>query len=36
MMREGIPKRRTSISKTTSGKSNGETRMGDEIKGGRA
>jgi len=36
MMREGIPKRRASISKTTRGKSNVDMRLGDEIEGGRA
>jgi len=35
MMREGIPKRRASMSKTTRGKSNVETRLGEEIEGGR-
>jgi len=36
MTREGIPKGRTSMSKTTSGKSNIDTRLGEEIDGGRA
>jgi len=36
MMREGIPKRRASMSKTTRGKSNVDTRLGEEIEGGRA
>jgi len=36
MMREGIPKRRTSMSKTTRSKSNVDTRLGEEIEGGRA
>jgi len=35
MMREGIPKRRASMSKTTRGKSNVDTRL-REIKRGRA
>jgi len=35
MMREGIPKRKASMSKTTRGKSNVDTRLGDEIEGGR-
>jgi len=34
MMREGIPKRRASIPKTTRGKSNVDTRLGEEIEGG--
>jgi len=34
MMREGIPKRRTSISKTARG--NVAMRLGGEIEGGRA
>jgi len=33
MMREGIPKRRASMSKTSRGKSNVDTRLGEEIKG---
>jgi len=33
MMREGIPKRRTSMSKTR-GNSNVDTRLGEEIEGG--
>jgi len=36
MMREGIPKRMVSMSKTTRGKSNVDTRLGEEIEGGRA
>jgi len=36
MMREGIPKGRASMSKTTRGKSNVGTRLGEEIEGGRA
>jgi len=36
MMREGIPKGRASRSKTTRGKSNVDTRLGEEIEGGRA
>jgi len=36
MTREGIPKGRASISKTTRGKSNIDTRLGEEIEGGRA
>jgi len=36
MMREGIPKRRASMSKTTRGKSNADMRLGEEIGGGRA
>jgi len=36
MMREGISKGRASMSKTTSGKSNVDTRLGEEIEGGRA
>jgi len=35
MMREGIPKRRASMSKTTRQKSNVDTRLGEEIEGGR-
>jgi len=35
MMREGIPKGRASMSKTMRGKSNVDTRLGEEIKGGR-
>jgi len=34
MMREGIPKN-ASMSKTTRGKSNVDTRLGEEIEGGR-
>jgi len=36
MMREGIPKGRASMSKTTRGKSKVDTRLGEEIEGGRA
>jgi len=36
MMREGIPKGRASMSKTTRGKSNVDTRLAEEIEGGRA
>jgi len=36
MMRDGILKRRTSMTKTTRGKSNVDTRLGEEIEGGRA
>jgi len=36
MMKEGIPKRRASMSKTTRGTSNVDTRFGEEIKGGRS
>jgi len=32
---EEIPKRRASVSKTTRGKSNVDTRLGEEIEGGR-
>jgi len=35
-MREIIPKGRASMSKTTRGKSNVDTRLGEEIEGGRA
>jgi len=35
MMREGIPKGRASMSKTMGGKSNVDTRLGEEIEGGR-
>jgi len=35
MMSEGIPKRRASMSKITRGKSNVDTRLGEEIQGGR-
>jgi len=35
-MREGIPKRKARMSKTTRGKSNVDTRLGEEIEGGRA
>jgi len=35
MMREGIPKRRVSMSKTMRGKSNVDTRFGEENEGGR-
>jgi len=36
MMREGIPKGRASMLKTTRGKSNVDARSGEEIVGGRA
>jgi len=36
MMREGIPKKRASMLKTKTGKSNVDTRLGEEIEGGRA
>jgi len=36
MMREGIPKGRASMSKTTRGKSNVDTRLGEEIERCRA
>jgi len=36
MMRDGIPNRRASMLKTTSGKSNVDTGLGEEIEGGRA
>jgi len=36
MMREGIPNGRASISKTPRDKSNVDTRLGEEIEGGRA
>jgi len=36
MMRDGIPKRRASMSKTTRGKSNVDTRVGEEIEVGGA
>jgi len=36
MMRKGIPKRRVSMTKTTRGNSNFDTRLGEEIEGGRA
>jgi len=35
MMREGIPNGRASMSKTTRSKSNVDTRLGEEIEGGR-
>jgi len=35
-MRKGIPKGRASMSKTTRGKSNVDTRLGEENEGGRA
>jgi len=35
MMREGIPKGRASMSKTTRGNSNVDMRLGEEIEGGR-
>jgi len=34
-MRQGIPKGRASMSKTTRGKTNVDTRLGEEIEGGR-
>jgi len=36
MMRKGMPKRRASMSTTTNGKSNVDTRLEEEIEGGRA
>jgi len=33
-MREGIPKGRLSMSKTTRGKSNADKRLGEDIEGG--
>jgi len=36
MKREGIPKRRASMSKTRRGKSNVDMMFGEEIEGGRA
>jgi len=36
MMREGISKRRASMSKTTGGKSNVDMKLGEVIEGGRA
>jgi len=36
MMREENPKRRASRSKTMRGKRNVDTRLGEEIEGGRA
>jgi len=36
MMREGMPKRRASMSKTTRSKSKVDTKLGEEIEGGRA
>jgi len=36
MMREGIPKRRASMSKTTRGKSNVDMWLVEEIAGSRA
>jgi len=36
MMREGIPKRRASMLKTVRGKSNVDTRLKEEMEGGRA
>jgi len=36
MMREELPKRRASMSKTTRRKNNVDTRLGEEIEGGRA
>jgi len=35
MIREGIPKRSASMSKTTRGKSNVDMTLGEEIEGGR-
>jgi len=35
MMREAISKRRASMSKTTRGKSNVDTRLGEQIEGCR-
>ena len=35
MMREGVPNRGTSMPKTTRGKSNVDTRLGEKIEGGR-
>jgi len=36
MMRDGIPKRRANMSKTTRDKSNVDTRLAKEIEGGEA
>jgi len=36
MMRKGIPNRRASISKKTIGKTNVDTRLGEDIEGDRA
>jgi len=36
MVGEGIPKGWASMSKTTRGKSNVDTRLGEEIEGGKA
>jgi len=36
MIREGIPKSRGNMSITTRGKSNVDTRLGEDIEGGRA
>jgi len=36
MIREGIPKGKASMSKTTRGKSNVDMKLGEEIEGGRA
>jgi len=36
MRRERIPKRMASMLKTTRGKSNVDTRLGEKIEGGRA
>jgi len=35
MMREGIPKERASMSKTTISKTNVDMRLGEEMEGGR-
>jgi len=35
MMREGIPKRRSSMLKTPRGKSNVDTRLREEVERGR-
>ena len=36
MRREGIPKRGASMLKTTRGVSNIDTKLGEEVEGGRA
>ena len=36
MRREGVTNRKTSMPKTTRGKSNVDTRLGEKIEGGRA
>jgi hypothetical protein len=36
MRREGVPNRGTSMPKTTKGKSNVDSRLGEKIEGGRA